>query len=200
MPEAGGRVAAMASTVSHELIFLGTGVSTALPRLSCIMQRDDSPCAVCDRAHSDPLDPNCRSNVSVLVRRTETRQVEGMPEVSSRCLMIDAGKTMRDAALRWFPKHGVKSVDAVLVTHGHADAVGGMDELREFTSFIKEKGADRSKPKDRVALVKKGFFGLSKELPVYLNQETFEVCKGAYPYLVPKLKNDKVPRRVATVR
>ena len=190
----------MASTVSHELIFLGTGVSTALPRLSCIMQRDDSPCAVCDRAHSDPLDPNCRSNVSVLVRRTETRQVEGTPEVSSRCLMIDAGKTMRDAALRWFPKHGVKSVDAVLVTHGHADAVGGMDELREFTSFIKEKGADRSKPKDRVALVKKGFFGLSKELPVYLNQETFEVCKGAYPYLVPKLKNDKVPRRVATVR
>jgi len=43
-------------------------------------------------------------------------------------------------------------------------------------------------------------FKIAKELPVYLNQATFDVCKGAYPYLVKELQNDSCPRRIANLR
>ena len=69
-----------------------------------------------------------------------------------------------------------------------------MDDLREFTSFIKPS------PSVKKAKTERTFFGFTKQLPVYLNQETFEVCKGAYPYLVPALRQDTCPRRIASVR
>ena len=47
-----------------------------------------------------------------------------------RHLQIDVGKTFRDAVLRWYPRHGVDALNAVLLTHDHADAVLGLDDLR----------------------------------------------------------------------
>ncbi len=41
---------------------------------------------------------------------------------------------------------------------------------------------------------------IENALPIYLNQDTFDTCKGAYPYLVPELRRrDDVPRRVASL-
>ena len=45
-------------------------------------------------------------------------------------MQIDVGKTFRENAIRWYPKHGVTKLDAVLLTHGHADAILGLDDLR----------------------------------------------------------------------
>ena len=167
-----------------DLMFLGTGVSTALPALSCILK--SKGCPVCERGFLDPLDPNCRSNVSVIVRY---RGREGDPDPGIT-ILIDAGKTLRTAALRWFRKFGVKGIDALLLTHGHADAVGGIDDLRDLQVVV-----PRIDGKGHVVS-----FAIENALPIYLNQDTFDTCKGAYPYLVPELRRrDDVPRRVASL-
>ena len=38
-----------------------------------------------------------------------------------RTILIDAGKDFRAAALEWFPRYGLRRIDAVLLTHGRAD-------------------------------------------------------------------------------
>jgi len=164
--------------VLSELIFLGTGVSTGVPRLSCVLQKKTRNCEVCTKAQADPMDPNFRGNVSVLLRSRTTT------------IMIDAGKTMRDTVLRWFPRHDVSGIDALLLTHGHADAIGGIDDLRDLQPILPQIGeggeiVDFLRP---------------KELPIFLNKATFEVCKGAYPYLIPELNNDDTPRRIALLK
>lgn len=41
--------------------------------------------------------------------------------VICRTIVIDVGKTFQAAAVEWFPKHGLRKIDAVLITHAHAD-------------------------------------------------------------------------------
>lgn len=38
-----------------------------------------------------------------------------------RTIVIDAGKTFQAAAVEWFPKFGLRRIDALLITHAHAD-------------------------------------------------------------------------------
>lgn len=87
------------------LTFLGTGTSVGVPVIGC-------DCAVC-RSH-EPR--NERSRSSVVVRHGETT------------LLVDSGPDLRQQALR----EGLRSIDAVLYTHGHLDHVAGFDELRAF--------------------------------------------------------------------
>jgi phosphoribosyl 1,2-cyclic phosphodiesterase len=44
-----------------------------------------------------------------------------------RTIVIDAGKNFQAAALEWFPKYGLRRIDALLISHAHAD---GMFSLR----------------------------------------------------------------------
>lgn len=37
--------------------------------------------------------------------------------------MIDAGKNFQAAALEWFPKYGLRRIDALLISHAHADGM-----------------------------------------------------------------------------
>ena len=30
----------------------------------------------------------------------------------------------------WFPKYGIRKIDAIILTHPHADALNGLDDLR----------------------------------------------------------------------
>ena len=43
--------------------------------------------------------------------------------VLNRTLVIDVGKNFLAAAVEWFPKYGLREIDAVLITHAHADGV-----------------------------------------------------------------------------
>ena len=53
-----------------------------------------------------------------------------------RTVLIDAGKNFQAAALEWFPKYGLRRIDAVLLTHGHADGKYTHLFLRHFASVL----------------------------------------------------------------
>ncbi len=154
---------------TNALIFLGTGVSTGLPQIGCVLPSAKERCAVCHDGLENENSPNRRCNVSALLR------------LNNRNILIDCGKTMRESSLRYFPKFGVGGIDAIVLTHGHADAYLGLDDVRDFQL------RDRSEP-----------------TPVYLNDETHKVCKRVFPYLFTE--GDRKPgqevdvsRRVALI-
>ncbi len=106
-------------------VFLGTGTSERVPRVTCLTKQPPT-CAVC----TDSLRPgskNLRRNTSLLVQATGHY---GAPVN----IVIDAGKSFYDASVRWFPEFGVTNLDAVVITHAHADAIAGLDDLRDWTN------------------------------------------------------------------
>lgn len=85
---------------------LGCGTSTGVPRLPG------------DWGACDPLEPkNRRRRASILVEQGGTT------------LLVDCGPDMRAQLL----DAQVKRLDAVLVTHDHADHTHGIDDLRGYT-------------------------------------------------------------------
>ena len=94
------------------LTFLGTGTSMGVPTLGCA-------CAVCTSA--DPHDRRSRPSVAISFTESETQ--------SPRVVIIDTGPDFREQALR----AGIARVDAVFYTHGHADHILGMDDLRPLS-------------------------------------------------------------------
>ena len=85
------------------LTFLGTGTSTGVPSIAC-------ECETC--TSDDPRDKRLR--VSVLI------------EHDGQSILIDTSSDFRQQALRF----GLKRLDAVLVTHCHADHIFGLDDIR----------------------------------------------------------------------
>jgi phosphoribosyl 1,2-cyclic phosphate phosphodiesterase len=88
------------------LTILGSGTSMGIPVIGC-------SCAVC----TSPDPRNQRLRTSALL------------EHESTTILIDAGPDLRTQMLR----QRVTNVDALLLTHAHADHIGGIDDLRPFT-------------------------------------------------------------------
>lgn len=89
--------------MAMRLTFLGTGTSMGVPMIAC-------RCSVC--RSNDPH--NRRLRTSALL------------EVAGLTLLFDAGPDLREQLLRT----DLSRVDAVLLTHGHADHIAGIDDLR----------------------------------------------------------------------
>jgi phosphoribosyl 1,2-cyclic phosphate phosphodiesterase len=87
------------------ITILGCGTSTGVPVIGC-------GCAVC--RSEDPR--NKRLRCSVLIDVGDVR------------LLVDTGPDLRAQALG----AGIRTVDAVLFTHSHADHLHGIDEVRTF--------------------------------------------------------------------
>ncbi|KAI0501346.1 hypothetical protein KFK09_016290 [Dendrobium nobile] len=155
------------------LIFLGTGCSSAVPNARCLLLPTDPPCEVCSQSLFLPPEknPNYRCNTSLLIDYVDENGVH-------KYILIDVGKTFREQVLRWFTHHKIPCVDSIILTHEHADAVLGLDDIRAVQPFSPTNEIDPT--------------------PIYLTQHAMESLAEKFPYLVKKkLKEGEEVRRVA---
>src|SRR5215469_8716300 len=110
---------------------LGSGTSMGVPTLGC-------HCAVCES--KNPHDKRLRP--SLLISRSEQNVV------------IDTTPDFRTQALR----AGLDRLDAVVLTHGHADHILGFDDLRPYN------------------------FRQRAPMPVYGTEETFRIVRRVFAY------------------
>ncbi|HEY3414839.1 MAG TPA: MBL fold metallo-hydrolase [Armatimonadota bacterium] len=111
--------------------FLGSGTSSGVPVISC-------ECAVC--RSDDPR--NRRDRASVLLRW------------GGRNVVVDTGPEFRLQVLR----EKVRRLDAVLVTHEHADHIYGLDDVRFFTLH-------------------------GGTMPLYASKRTADYVRSVFPYI-----------------
>jgi glyoxylase-like metal-dependent hydrolase (beta-lactamase superfamily II) len=67
-----------------------------------------------------------------LIKRPRGQAVGSVPQ----CVLVDCGKTFRDSVMNLFPKHGLREVTGLVLTHGHADAILGLDDVRDVQTFV----------------------------------------------------------------
>ena len=89
-----------------QIIILGSGTSHGVPVPGC-------DCAVCRSANPK----NRRFRASILLRYNEKN------------VLVDTATDFRSQALA----NDVRTIDAVLFTHGHADHIYGLDDLRAYS-------------------------------------------------------------------
>ncbi|CEM60357.1 MBL fold metallo-hydrolase [Treponema phagedenis] len=92
------------------LEILGSGTSHGIPVIGC-------NCSVCTSA--DPRDTRYRASAWIRPKNNSEKP----------SILIDCGPEFRLQALR----AGMQNLDAVLLTHSHADHVHGLDDLRIFS-------------------------------------------------------------------
>lgn len=169
-------------------VFLGTGVSTAVPNLQHIINPAGKPCSVCHDALASGS-KNRRNNVSLgLIFNDEAG--------AKKCVVIDVGKTMRDGCLQLLPRLGVREVHGIVLTHGHADAIFGLDDVRDLQISKPTKVTGENGEKST------GFKVMSGAMPVFLNEPTMQTVKKCFGYLTePPVfldeKNKVLERRIA---
>ena len=219
-----------ALSVKFDLLFLGTGVSSAVPSMSHILNdfsgigkyqenmeientdtgktnstEEDNKCKVCYHAWKIPGSKNKRNNVSVAIishefnrdndnendkikakekekevkvpidnnsikqSRIEREDIdETMDRRRNDAIVIDAGKTFRESILTNFPPNHIQSISSLLLTHDHADAIFGLDDLRDLQPKIK---------------LGSGYRVLNGPMHVFLSEETYQSVEKQFPYL-----------------
>lgn len=158
------------------LVFIGTGNSSGTPRPQCIMNsRNDNAftkrCAVSMQSMKGQPDcnRNYRGNPGLLIQYAAA-------DGEARNIQIDAGKTYREHLLRWYPRFGVRWVDAVIITHDHADATLGMDDLRSVQQL-----PHSSKPGNAFAAMQE-----TVAMPVFVPSRHMPRIRQLFPYLMPE--------------
>ncbi|MDR1030902.1 MAG: MBL fold metallo-hydrolase [Treponema sp.] len=117
-----------------KLTILGSGTSHGIPVITC-------QCPVC--RSDDPRDKRMRSSLYIEGRAGER-------------VVIDTGPEFRLQALR----AGITRLDAVFLTHPHADHVHGLDDLRPLCRDLNKK-----------------------PIPVYGNRYTIEELRERFSYI-----------------
>jgi phosphoribosyl 1,2-cyclic phosphodiesterase len=152
------------SALEFKVLFLGTGVSTAVPSINHILC---NCCQICADAKNVQDSKNKRNNVSIAIIFSSVDDVQ-------KCVLVDVGKTMRDAVMTHLPVYNIQSVVGIILTHGHADACYGLDDVRDL------------QPSDMLHLEEVndiGFRVRGGPMEMYLHKETMDTVKECFSYL-----------------
>ncbi len=114
------------------LTVLGSGTSMGVPTIGC-------SCAVCHS--SDPHDRRTRPSIMV--------------EYEGRCVLIDTTPDFREQAIR----ENITHIDAIIYTHGHADHILGLDDVRPLS------------------------FRSPQKIPLYAHEETAVALQSIFRYI-----------------
>lgn len=117
------------------LTVLGSGTSMGVPTIGCT-------CAVC--TSSDPHDHRTRPSI--------------MLQWDERTVLIDTTPDFRQQAIR----EGIRKIDAILYTHGHADHILGLDDVRPL-SFPRITGGGK--------------------IPLFASDNTTQVLRSVFRYI-----------------
>ena len=129
-----------------KLVFLGTGTSHGVPVIGC-------ECEVCKS--KDPRDRRYRCSAYITSN-------------TGKNILIDIGPEFRLQAI----ENNVKKIDALLLTHSHADHLHGIDDIRSFSCDSFKKPSDEQNAKKVNA----------PPIPIYTNHETLEDVKHRFSY------------------
>lgn len=166
---------------------LGSGTSEGVPIISCLVKND---CETCNDAQQSIYSKNKRRNTCIAVcvensfdeyySLTKSNVIEStekqeefnnfMKQLKEEegdkirsTIIIDVGKFFWQSAIDLFPKLGLKRIESVLITHAHIDAMGGFDDLRDWTRRIQP--------------------GYS--IPIFCEKNRdFGIIKSMFPYIV----------------
>lgn len=116
-----------------EITIMGSGASLGVPVLAC-------SCKVCKSTSKF----NKRSRPSVLISK------------AGKNILVDFGLDVRQQLMR----ENITNLDAAILTHDHADHVGGIDDLRVFG------------------------YSTNTPLPIYSDSSTIDIISERYKYLL----------------
>lgn len=118
--------------MSFEITFLGTGASTGVPEIAC-------SCEVC--SSNDPKNKRLRTSICI--------------SINGKNIIIDTTTDFRTQIL----DNKIKSLDALIYTHHHADHIMGLADIRPFN--FKQKSS----------------------IPIYISKETLDNLKLCFSFL-----------------
>src|SRR5712692_9826937 len=133
----------MSFTGALQITVLGSGTSVGVPTIGC-------DCRVCQSP--DPHDKRLRPSILV--------------SYDGHNVLIDTTPDLRTQALR----AGLRTVDAVLYTHSHADHILGLDDVRPFN------------------------YGRAEPIPIYARPEALAIIKRVFSYVFEPHHHTSVPR------
>lgn len=158
----------------EEILMIGAGTSSSVPNVACLVRTSDDACKVCwdaagrlqrtsefQKQHGGPPrgwkgpTRNKRGNPSSLIRY---RHSDG----TLHSVLLDCGKTFY-ANIGRLLQLGVRMLDGVVITHGHADAAMGLDDLRHWTGR---------------------YPAIQESIDVYCDKDTMAYISQVFPYLV----------------
>lgn len=149
-----------------KITFLGTGTSSGVPMIGC-------DCPVC----TSPDPRNKRRRTSLYVEAAGTRVV------------VDTPPDFREQAISC----RVPRVDAVLITHSHADHIFGLDDLRRYNTIQQGAIPVYAAPKAVRDLERIFDYIRNPGLPSGTYRPQLDFCPVEAPFGVGALRVEPVP-------